>query len=43
MIEDIEIYEAPTLVEVGDFTELTLGTPWGCPNDLFGWNTPFAC
>ena len=43
MITNEEVYEPPTLVEVGDFAELTLGLPWGCPNDLFGANTPFAC
>jgi len=43
MINDDEVYEVPTLVEVGDFAELTLGLPWGCPQDLFFANTPFAC
>lgn len=43
MTEHEDIYEPPTLVEVGGFGELTLGLPWGCPHDLVGWNTPFAC
>ncbi|GAA4800222.1 lasso RiPP family leader peptide-containing protein [Streptomyces ziwulingensis] len=38
-----EIYEPPELVEVGEFAELTLGVPWGCPSDIPGWNTPWAC
>ncbi|MFI6981042.1 lasso RiPP family leader peptide-containing protein [Embleya sp. NPDC050154] len=36
-------YEPPALVEVGDFTELTLGLWWGCPHDVFGGPTPLAC
>jgi hypothetical protein len=29
-------YEAPMLVEVGDFVELTQGIWTGCPSDWFG-------
>jgi hypothetical protein len=36
-------YEAPALVEIGGFAELTRGLPWGCPNDLLWYNTPLAC
>jgi hypothetical protein len=28
-------YEAPALVEIGDFAELTLGVSWWCPYDWF--------
>jgi hypothetical protein len=35
-----DVYEAPVLVEVGDFAELTLGLPWGGNIDLFDANTP---
>nr|WP_157527065.1 lasso RiPP family leader peptide-containing protein [Kibdelosporangium sp. MJ126-NF4]CEL12831.1 hypothetical protein [Kibdelosporangium sp. MJ126-NF4]CTQ98517.1 hypothetical protein [Kibdelosporangium sp. MJ126-NF4] len=44
MIHDDEIYEVPTLVEVGEFTELTLGIPFGfgCP-DYMHMLTPYAC
>ncbi|MGB3438120.1 MAG: lasso RiPP family leader peptide-containing protein [Actinophytocola sp.] len=35
-----DVYEVPALVEVGDFTELTLGLPWGGNIDLFDANTP---
>jgi hypothetical protein len=38
-----DIYEPPMLVEVGDFTELTLGLWFGCPSDWFGGDTPLAC
>lgn len=29
------VYEAPVLVELGDFTELTRATPWGECLDFF--------
>lgn len=39
--QDIQdIYEIPTLVEVGEFSELTLGLPFGGNADLFNANTP---
>jgi hypothetical protein len=33
----IEGYEAPTLVEIGDFAELTLGLIVPGPVDYLGW------
>ncbi|UNO43084.1 lasso RiPP family leader peptide-containing protein [Streptomyces sp. MST-110588] len=42
MAEFETVYEPPTLVEIGDFADLTLGI-WGCPHDWFGLSTPFAC
>ncbi|MFC9973924.1 lasso RiPP family leader peptide-containing protein [Spirillospora sp. NPDC127200] len=30
-------YEAPALVEIGDFAELTLGLNSGCPVDWYWW------
>lgn len=39
-MEQQDVYETPALVEVGDFSELTLGTPWGGNADNFNANTP---
>jgi hypothetical protein len=32
-----QTYEPPALVEIGDFTELTRGIPWGRFADGFWW------
>jgi hypothetical protein len=38
-----DVYEAPALVEIGSFRELTLGVPWWCPYDWFGIGYVVGC
>ncbi|MEU5048432.1 lasso RiPP family leader peptide-containing protein [Streptomyces sp. NPDC021096] len=37
------VYEPPTLVEIGDFEELTLCSPWGSCRDFAGCGRAFIC
>jgi hypothetical protein len=36
-------YVAPTMTDLGDFTELTLCTPWGSCRDFLGCGRAFIC
>jgi hypothetical protein len=37
------VYEPPQLVEIGDFAELTLCTPWGDCRDFLGCGRAPIC
>ncbi|MDJ1133323.1 lasso RiPP family leader peptide-containing protein [Streptomyces iconiensis] len=36
-----EVYEPPAMVEVGEFSEVTLGPPWGYRRDWHGHSRHF--
>ncbi|MER7580187.1 lasso RiPP family leader peptide-containing protein [Kitasatospora sp. NPDC097691] len=42
-MENTTVYETPALVEIGDFTELTLCTPWGSCRDFLGCGSAPVC